>query len=492
MALSVQRSVVGQEHLRVVEPREARPQLSARVLRIGVVERGRIIEEQFIRRGANVTVGSSERNQIVVHSVELPSRYELFRYRNGSYHLAFDETMSGRVLIEGQVVDLQSLRLGGRAQRRGSSWLIDLSDEARGKIVIGEHTLLFQMVNPPPVQPKPQLPASVRSGWIKNIDWVMTTIVAASFVVQFGMVTWLVHQDWPVVPTWDGMRDIPDVVFTPPSKTTIDQTLSDLQPPADAPIMDDPSPSPSEVTDGTPRPSTQPNRRPGQGRSDEPNKGVSAEDVRARLTAAADSMARAKIIGAFGGSNSQVVDDVLAGGGASVDQDEVMEQVSGVRVASANETVFRQPAGGDNSSKRAITIDSMRGVPVGDSNVSSGDFGGESEIRGDVARQNPTIAGGAGVLDSAGVRRVVGSHLSAIKRCYERELRHNRTLAGRITISFTIGGGGRVVQSASANDTMGSSVVASCIASEFRRMRFDEPAGGNVSFSYPFIFRPAQ
>ena len=62
---------------------------------------------------------------------------------------------------------------------------VPLSDEARGKIVVGETTFLFQFVAPPPAQPKPQLPVSVRSGLSTDIDWTTTIIAAFSFLFHF-------------------------------------------------------------------------------------------------------------------------------------------------------------------------------------------------------------------------------------------------------------------------------------------------------------------
>src|SRR5262249_2879869 len=63
-----------------------------------------------------------------------------------------------------------------------------------------ETTFLFQFVAPPPVQPKPQLPVSVRSGLASDIDWTTTIIAAFSFLFHFGAVG-SIYSDWmdPVV-----------------------------------------------------------------------------------------------------------------------------------------------------------------------------------------------------------------------------------------------------------------------------------------------------
>ncbi len=496
MAHAAQRFRAGREHLRVVAPQEKKaPKTSDRVLRLGVVENGRIIDEQLVRQRTSVTVGPSERNQIVIPTTEISSRFQLFSLRGGVYHLTFTESMSGRVTLDDGVADLQTLRHTGRAQRRGSTWQVELPEESRGKITIGDHTLLFQMVKPPPIQPAPQLPASVRSGWLRSIDWVMIAFVAVSFVIQVGLVTWLVHRDWPVVPTWAGTSDglLEHVVNTPPSQAQINDAL---RPPAKAPAM--PDPSPGAVAEEDPGPAMRPARRPGaspsQGSSGSPdpgpNKGTGDAERRARVAAALD-VARIKLIGArHPGEGDGVVADVLRGGEVSGDLDTIMEQVKGVKVANNNETVFRRPAsGGTDGTGQPLDIDGLRATSGSAPSVDSGDFGEEREVSGDVGRGNPSPPRGTGVLDDRVVRRVVGSHLGGIKRCYERELRHRRTLEGRLTVNFTIGAGGRVVRSSVSQDTLGSAAVSSCIEGQFRRMSFPEPSGGNVSFSYPFFFR---
>ena len=78
--------------------------------------------------------------------------------------------------------------------------------------------------------------------------------------------------------------------------------------------------------------------------------------------------------------------------------------------------------------------------------------------------------------------------MRSIQDCYERELKRDPGLAGRIEIEFTIGEGGRVEEATVVGNTMGSDAVGSCIVGRIRRWRFPKPNGGSVTVSYPFIF----
>src|SRR5579872_1512043 len=168
-----------------------------KVLRIGLVAAGRILEERIVKQRTSVTVGPGERSTFVIQA-NLPPQFKLFELIGGDYYLKFLDGMTGRIALATGITDLVALR--GQAKRVGPAYQVRLTEEARGKIVIGETTFLFQFVAPPPVQPKPQLPLSVKGGVASQIDWNLTIIAAFSFLVHFGLVG-AMYSDWmdPVV-----------------------------------------------------------------------------------------------------------------------------------------------------------------------------------------------------------------------------------------------------------------------------------------------------
>ena len=50
-----------------------------KVLRIGLVQSGRVIEERIIKQRTHVTVGPNEKNMFVVTAGNLPASFRLFR-----------------------------------------------------------------------------------------------------------------------------------------------------------------------------------------------------------------------------------------------------------------------------------------------------------------------------------------------------------------------------------------------------------------------------
>src|SRR5689334_11837487 len=169
-----------------------------KVLRIGLVQGGRVIEERIIKQRVTVTVGSNEKSMFVIPSQAVPPMFKLFELLGNDYYLNFLDGMNGRIALATGITDIQALR--GSAKKVGGAYQVKLTEEARGKVVVGETTFLFQFVAPPPVQPRPQLPLAVKGGLASQIDWSLTIVAAFSFLLHFGIVG-AMYSDWmdPVV-----------------------------------------------------------------------------------------------------------------------------------------------------------------------------------------------------------------------------------------------------------------------------------------------------
>lgn len=116
-----------------------------RVLRIGVIRGGKLAEEHKIRPGKGVTVGDGPKSTIAIEGV--PKRFTLFQPKGDGYQLAFTGGMSGKVAVDGEIKSLEELSAQGGEEVH----YIHLVYPNRGKIVIGDVTILFQFV-PAPVE----------------------------------------------------------------------------------------------------------------------------------------------------------------------------------------------------------------------------------------------------------------------------------------------------------------------------------------------------
>jgi len=96
-----------------------------------------------------------------------------------------------------------------------------------------------------------------------------------------------------------------------------------------------------------------------------------------------------------------------------------------------------------------------------------------------------------GGLEKSEVEAVIRQNLAQIRNCYNRGLRLNPTLAGKVKASFRITAGGTVDLSRIGESTLASSEVEDCIKGRILSWNFPQPRGGStVDVSYPFLLRP--
>jgi TonB family protein len=450
------------------------PAAGPKVLRVGLIQGGKIVEERIIRKRETVSVGSSERNHFVVHGEGIPARFDLFQLVGTDYVLNFTDKMGGRVGLPGGVQDLTQLRNSGAARNAGSYWQVKLTDNSRGKVTLGATTLLFQFVAPPPVQPRPQLPAAARAGLVRSIDWLFTAFVVFTFMTMFGFIVYLENADWPLA---EGIASVPDEVAR----------LIFEEPP--------PPPEPVEAEAEEEGPEEAPAEAPREeGRKDEPKEQSEAAvaEKTARIAEEAAQAAEALIVGALSAEAGGALADVLAGGAVTGNAEDVLAQAAGVGVAqsASGGTLRTRSGGGSGSGVKGLGGLARQGEGTTGAR-GEGSAVSERVIRGKTDLGSGGDVGGSGEFDASIVVSQIRTRIKAIQACYEKELRRNPSLSGKITAEFTIEERGNVSNVKITANTMGDDAVAQCVANTVQRFRFNPgPEGGSVTFSYPFVFAP--
>jgi hypothetical protein len=444
------------------------PQGGPKVLRVGIIHAGKIVEERIVRRRETVSVGPSEKNHFIVQAQGLPSRFDLFQLVGNDYILNFTPQMRGRVALPGGVQDLEQLRASGGARNAGTHFQVKLNEASRGKIVIGDTTLLFQFVVPPPVTPRPQLPAAARGGFVKGIDWLFTAFVVFSYMIFFGFIVYLESADWPID---RGIAGVPEDM----SRFIFDEP----EPPPEEPteVVDD-AEAVEEVAE-----ETAPTKAPSEAPSRE-----STAEATARIREEAAAQAQQMLLGALGEDGALA--DVLAGGAVTGSAADVLAQAEGVGVADSAGGTLRERGGGGSSGQGGLG-GLVRAGGGATGARQEGEQVIERVIRGRFTLEGGDEVGGAGVFDQNQVTSMIRQRQSAFRRCYETELRNNPTLAGKVSVQFTIEERGNVSAASATENTTGSAGLASCVVGVIRRLRWAQgPEGGSVTFNYPFVFAP--
>lgn len=99
-----------------------------------------------------------------------------------------------------------------------------------------------------------------------------------------------------------------------------------------------------------------------------------------------------------------------------------------------------------------------------------------------------------GTLDRDIIRRIVRAHVNEVRHCYNEGLSADPTLSGRVSIQFTIGNAGKVLESVVAASTLeeddAEEGVATCISTAVKRWHFPKVEGEAVVVTYPFVLTP--
>jgi TonB family protein len=452
-----------------------------KVLRIGIIQGGKIVEERVLRKRETITVGSSEKNHFVVHTDGMPARFELFQLAGVDYILNFTDIMSGRVGLPGGVQDLTQMRQSGAARNAGSYYQVKINDNSRGKVVMGNTTLLFQFVVPPTVQPRPQLPAATRAGIVRSIDWLFTAFMVFTFMSMFGFIVYLENADWPID---EGLAAVPDDV----AKIIFEEPPPPPEVKPEAPTDE----GKAEDEKAAPKPEEKHAEKPkAEAPAEKPkDEGQEVADKSARIAQEAAQAAEALIVGALSADTGGALADVLAGGAVTGNAQDILSQAMGVGVAkSASGGDLRQRAGGGNSGVAGLgSLARKEGTANA---VGEGGAVTERAVRGSVKSEKGDEVGGAGEFDSNLVVQTIKTRIRAIQMCYEQQLRRNPSLAGKVTIEFTIQVRGNVTDVHVKENSTGDTAVGTCVANTVGTFRFNPgPQGGSVTYSYPFVFAP--
>lgn len=221
-----------------------------KVLRVGLVTGGKVIEERIIKERGHVTIGPSEKSTFVTPGKNVPSNFRLFELVGSHYVLNFLDNMSGRLAEKSGVTDLADMKAEATKTTVSNVtvYQVPLTEEARGKVVVGDTTFLFQFVAAPVAPAKVQMPSSAQVTFGYSIDWSTTIIAAFSFLLHFGLVG-TIYSDWmdpPVTDEFDVAQlldTIKNLPAPPPVEEPKDPTENATPTPAQAEAPKTPQPA---------------------------------------------------------------------------------------------------------------------------------------------------------------------------------------------------------------------------------------------------------
>jgi hypothetical protein len=434
-----------------------------KVLRVGVIQGGKIVEERLLPARQPVTVGTAPTNTLVVSGPNLPESRLLFSYESDRYALLFEDATEGRVQSPAGTAELGALVSQGLAKKHGGKYAVQLAEDQRGKVVVGETTLLWQFVAPPPEAPKPALPKEAKGNHFTSMDRLFVSVLAISFLVHSGAYVALANTE---IPKEVSLEEIPDRY----AKVLI------------------PERRPEPVKAEEKKKEAAAEQKPAEKK--EAKKEETVEQTAQKKAARAAAVAKAvqskgilKVLGALGpGSAGGAVADVFGTGGGLGDVASALSGAGGVAVATDPGAAGGRKGGGEGG---AASIGSL--ATTGGGKVA---YGAKTEVRvsGSVAAEEAEVD--SADIDQGKLGAFVRARMGLIKACYENALKRNPGLKGKISMRFTILETGGIADVTTAVNTLGSAEVASCIANTMRSWRTQFRPSGPVTVEYPFVFQP--
>ena len=433
-----------------------------RILRIGVLLGGKIVEERLIRDRGDVTVGQTSKNTFSVPLEGLPREWTLFKAHEGRYTLDFTGQMDGRLSDGDKVQTLAAAREAG-ARRVGEHFSLPLGDHARGKVSLGDLTLLFQFVTEPPLQPRPLLPHSVRGTLADRIDPRLAITVAASVAIHFGFMI----AAWQWDPPGDG-----GIAYRAAKQTFAEDSVPvDFQEPVAVPEKGDEKGAETKGEDK--QPEKAPDKKPagdskpaeaGGGRNE--NDAVALQEESARMADALFSEDEA------GGGLAGAMENKKPGSDLGNQLSEVAK--SGAQTAIGN-TAGRGTRGNGDPRVGTGTGPGVTG-PGGPVSATGPDGKGEKVPTGRISVSDKKTFDDSTLTPDAVLRKITSAYMSGLKRCHKELLKTDPTARGKVKLAFTVNESGRTV---SPRVSGFADSLDSCIEGQMGNWRFDIPKDGD-------------
>lgn len=449
-----------------------------KILRIGVIQGGKVIEERLVRKKADVCVGSDHKNTFVLAGADVPKSWLLFELKGAKYDLLFSEDMKGRVSVDKNDVDFSSLKAQNFAQKSGDRYRLSLNDTSRGRVQLGNDlTILFHFVAAPPEATRPEMPSAAKGGWVKSIEKTFTACLSASFAVH-AMMTLLVFNVEPP---------------PPPSKEDVLRAIAKLQPPKiekpkpKADKSDKKKKKGDKKSEAKKAKAPEPEKAPAEKPVQKPSTADEARKAQARRAEVRKAVSNKGLLAMIGASNSDSDASVgnVFGSGSAIggDLQNALAGTSGVGVASSGGDITRRGGGGGGGGAADIGA-----VSAGGGGQVATARKGPAQIKSRVTADD--ISGVDGQIDKKIVAKTIRRRQRAFQQCYENALKSNSKLAGKLVVEFVIGEDGRVKDADVVRDGVGSSDVSKCVLKLVKRLRFPKPDEGEVTITNSFVFQP--
>ncbi len=433
-----------------------------KVLRVAVVVDQLVCDEIHQHEAGSISVGSDYRSDVVLFGSSAPPQHQLFDYRQGAYFLDLPAHVRGKVSMGRKSFTIGSLR---KRFAKGDKLRVKLSPRAKGKLLIGDSTILFQFSKPKVLPPRLPFPVQFKPRIDQFWGRRELSTMAVSALGLGSYFTWAANAEYDSGFDLDeiderfvramGLVEKPDEPEIPEEEE--DDALAEEDEDKEEEIKEKPKPEPKKL-----------DKKP--------------EKFSKQAMKQARNVGIARVLGTYGGPGEGSVLDVI----------ESTENNLGDLFAQGMTTTMLADGG-------AITpfVPGGEGISLGGSMAGTEGFdmgeGPALEKKQDKrerkvkARTKATKTDVFGDVDKKGVRAYINRRTGALRYCYEKALGPRPGLAGKMTYTIAISTMGNVTSVAIEEDTVGDGSVKACTQAKIKGWRFPQAEdSAEVTFSVVF------
>jgi TonB family protein len=455
-----------------------------------------------VSRSGRVRWGSAIGLEFTYPVPELTGWEELFSAARGGARLTLRPGMTGELRVGENWLPIEDLETWGLARgRRGRRW-VQLTPAMEGEVRYRGMEVGFRFAGPPEARVVEEVrrwgsvPLRFRRGLLAREEWPFALLTWGLYGALAYLALTLSALELPDAPAPEkAARRFAKLIYEAPQaptparsellKKAEEEAAAEEEVVEEAPAEEEPEPEPTPEPEAA-APEAALETPPAEAPA-EPGPAPEPADPAKRREEIREKVAKKGLLGLLGGRGSastarRTRGSILEGQGAAADLDKVLENVEGLRSA--------QGSGGDG-------LGTGEGLS-GDIDASGVSGSGTRSVQVAQREQQVVEAKEEVSLDEltlkqavAAIHKAVGTYLGGIRYLYNRELRRNPDLEGKLTVRITVSPEGEVLDCEVVDSTLDSPDLEKAVVKRVKKWNLPAVAPRVISVTYPFVFFPS-
>jgi TonB family protein len=427
------------------------------------------ILELTLAAGEKLTIGLSPENDVTVFDSDYPKSHPLIENKGSSCLLYLHPKMKGAIRYQQSTLAFQDLIVQNLLPRKGDFYLFKFSQGRKGVVDIGDMRIGFLFDGAPHSDaglPVYTWQTATRKALTKDLIFKFLLVIFVAIEIMWG-----IH-----------LKNVELLPPEPPSIDNVPQRFARFVLRQDSVVP----PSQMVVADGATQTASDSETDEEPGRAGSPGHSRGVEK----------SVSSAGLLGLIGGSGPS--DNASAAVDFLLDQGLVkeLEDLIGTQTSLRNGRIRSQNSTGTGSGSGEGLDDLLEfGMSGGIEDLIANEAGVEKinlEKKGDVNIETPKAMRGSeaarGQRSAESVMDIIKSQQGRVMYTYNKHLRQDPTLRGKVSLDVTIAPDGHVANVQVIESTIQNADFIRDLLTIIRQLRFPAISEGNVTVNVPFVF----